>query len=73
MLIAAKFGVGVGALQTVIILSDVRQSYVVCTQECDRIGVDLNAVLNFEPFSASKTYNLGLCRSAYGILMTSIM
>ena len=67
MLIAAKFGGGVGALQTVIKLSDVRQSRVVC----DSIGVDLNAVLNFEPFSASKTYNL--CRSAYVIQMTSIM
>ena len=65
MLIAAKFGGSLGALQTVIKLSDVRQSRVVCTQECDSIGVDLNAVLNFEPFSASKTCNL--CRSAYDI------
>jgi len=46
VLVAVKFGGGVGSLQTVIKLSDVRQSRVVCTQECDSIGVDLNVVLN---------------------------
>jgi len=47
VLVAVKFGSSVGALQTVIKLSDVRQSHIVCTQECDSIGVEFNAVLNF--------------------------
>jgi len=47
VLVAVKFGGGVGALQTVIKLSDVRQSRIVCTQECDSIGVEFNWVLNF--------------------------
>jgi len=44
---ALKFGSGVGALQTVIKLSDVRQSRVVCTQECDSIGGQLARGIEF--------------------------